>query len=97
MAGFERSGTFRDRARFLEALRERLERLKEGGLRGMTEAWETSGDSDVARLSGFGAKLEFTVGKDSWRCAAELPSWIPIPMSTIEEKFDKEMQGLSDV
>jgi hypothetical protein len=61
MAAFERGGTFRDRGLFLEGLRAKLGRLREGALRGVTETWETVDGADVVRLAGFGARIEFTI------------------------------------
>jgi hypothetical protein len=95
MGAFRREGTFRDRVRFLEALKGALARLREGGLRGMTETWERSGDADVARLSGFGARVEFIVAASSWACAVEMPDWLPLPQSAVEAKFDEKMAPLN--
>jgi hypothetical protein len=94
MAGFRREGTFRDRDRFLESLRGALSRLREGALQGMTETWERAGDADVARLAGFGARVEFTVAASSWTCSVEAPPWLPIPLSAVEAKFDEKMAPL---
>ncbi len=94
MGSFAREGTFRDRERFLETLRAKLARLRSGALQGTTETWERSGDADVARLSGFGARIEFTIGPAGWRCAAETPAWLPISQAAIEEKFDREFEDL---
>ena len=97
MGAFERSGTFRDRARFLEGLRERLTKLTGGAAQGMTETWEKAGDADVARLSGFGVKIELTVEEQSWRCEAQIPDWLPIPQKMIEAKFDEKFSELSEL
>lgn len=95
MGSFRREGTFRDRGRFLEALRGALSRLREGALRGMTETWERAGDADVARLAGFGARVEFTVSAASWACSVETPDWLPVPQSAVEAKFDEKMAPLA--
>ncbi len=94
MGKFAREGTFRDRARFLEGLRATLAGLRDGALRGMTETWERAGGADVARLAGFGARLEFRVEESSWSCAVETPDWLPIPQGSIEAKFDEKMEAL---
>jgi hypothetical protein len=92
---FARSGTFQNRDRFLEGVKQRLEKLMGGQGQGMTATWEKSGADDVGKLSGFGAKIEFTVGEKSWSCQADIPSWIPIPQSMIEQKFDEKFAELS--
>ena len=95
MGNFARTGTFLSRDRFLEGFRAKIARLRGGALQGMTETWEKSDGGDVARLAGFGLKIEFTIGPASWACAAEIPSWIPIPQKSIEEKFDQEFGELA--
>ena len=95
MGRFERSGTFVDRARFLEGVKQKLDTLMGGAAQGMTATWEKSGESDFGRLSGFGAKIEMTVAEKTWHCAAEIPSWLPIPQSLIEQKFDEKFSELS--
>ncbi len=97
MGSFERSGTFRDREAFLAGVRARLEKLMGGAAQGMTSTWEKAGDADVGRLSGFGARIELTVGAAGWQCRAEIPSWIPIPQSMIEAKFDEKFKELSNL
>ncbi len=93
MGIFKRSGTFRDREKFVAALRKKIDKLKDGTLRGFTEKWE-EGAVTTAALIGFGAKVTFTVHTCDWRCDAELPSWIPIPQTTVEQKFDQEFEEL---
>ena len=93
MGSFTRSGRFQDRAKFVAALREKLAKLKDGAMRGLSETWE-EGPVTTATLSGFGARLAFTVGAGDWKCEAELPLWLPIAQSTIEEKFDRELEDL---
>jgi hypothetical protein len=93
MGAFTRSGTFRDRGKFVAALRRKIDSLKEGALRGFSETWE-DGAVTTASLSGFGAKVLFTVNASAWSCQAELPSWIPIPQAAIEQKFDQEFEEL---
>ena len=95
MGSFERSGTFHDRRRFLEGVKQKLEKLMGGAAQGMTATWETSDAADVGRLAGFGARIEMTVAEKTWRCRAEVPSWIPIPQSMIEQKFDEKFAELS--
>lgn len=97
MGTFQRSGTFRNRDRFLEGVKARLEKLMGGAAQGMTATWERAGAQDVGRLAGFGAKIEFTVGEQSWTCLADIPSWIPIPQSLIEQKFDEKFAELSQL
>jgi len=95
MGIFVREGAFRDRARFLESLRALVGRLREKEARGMSEAWERREDADVARLSGFGALMEFTVAESSWKCTVEIPPWLPIPQAALEAKFDEKVAELS--
>ena len=97
MAGFTRQGTFKSRERLLEAMRGKLAKLREGALRGFTETWERSGDADLARLSGFGARIEITVEVSSWQCAVTLPAWLPMPQGAIEAKFDQVFADLKDL
>jgi hypothetical protein len=97
MSGFARQGTFKSRDRLLEGLRGKLAKLREGALRGFTETWERSGDADVARLSGFGARIEITVEASSWQCAVSLPAWLPIAPAAIEAKFDQEFADLKNL
>jgi len=61
----------------------------------MSATWEKAGLEDVGRLSGFGAKIEIVVGDKEWKCQADIPSWIPIPLSLIEQKFDEKFAELS--
>jgi hypothetical protein len=95
VGSFERSGTFQNRERFLEGVKEKLEKLMGGAAQGMTTTWEKEGALDVGRLSGFGARIEMRVAETTWRCAAEIPSWLPIPQSLIEQKFDEKFSQLS--
>lgn len=73
MGKFHRSGTFQNRERFLEGVKAKLEKLMGGAAQGMTATWEKEGAGDVGRLAGFGAKIEFTVGENSWTCTADIP------------------------
>ena len=91
MGKFTREGEFKNREAFLAALKGKLEKLRDGTLRGTTLAW-TDGE---ASLEGFGAKVVFSVGESKWTCAAELPSFIPIPQRMIEAKFDEEFAALN--
>jgi hypothetical protein len=95
MGSFERSGTFQNREKFLEGVKQKLEKLLGGQAQGMTATWEKAGADDLGRLSGFGARIEITVGEKSWTCRADIPAWIPIPMSMIEQKFDEKFAELS--
>lgn len=95
MGTFQRSGTFNDREKFLEGVKQKLEKLMGGAAQGMTSTWEKSGSDDVGRLAGFGAKIEITVNDKGWICAADIPSWLPIPQSVIEQKFDEKFAELS--
>jgi hypothetical protein len=97
MGSFQRSGTYRNREAFLAGVKARLEKLMGGAAQGMTSTWEKEGDADVGRLSGFGAKIELTVDAAGWRCAADIPPWIPIPQSMIEAKFDEKFKELSNL
>lgn len=96
MGSFHRSGTFRDRALFLQALKAKLARLQEGALRGASIAWEDEA-SDVTRgtLTGFGARVQFIVRASDWECGAEVPVFVP--QSMVEEKFDREFRDLGDL
>ncbi len=93
MGTFTRSGQFRDRASFLEALRGKLAKLRDGVLRGFDERWE-EGEPTRATLSGMGARVSFSVGASEWTCTADLPAWIPLPQASIEDKFDREFSDL---
>ncbi|MBI2931847.1 MAG: hypothetical protein HYY16_09365 [Planctomycetes bacterium] len=93
MGSFCRSGAFRDRTAFMAALRQRIKKMKEGPLGGFSETW-TDGPVSTGTLTGFGAKLVFTVRASEWTCDAELPSWLPIPQTMIEQKFDREFEEL---
>ncbi len=95
MGSFRREGTFQSRERFLEGVKQKLEKLMGGAAQGMTSTWEKSGTDDVGRLAGFGARIEITVTDKGWICAADIPSWLPIPQSVIEEKFDEKFAELS--
>ena len=95
MGAFRREGTFQNRDRFLEGVRQKLEKLMGGAAQGMTSTWEKSGSDDVGRLAGFGAKIEITVTEKGWVCTADIPSWLPIPQSVIEDKFDEKFAELS--
>lgn len=90
MGSFTRKGDFKNRDAFLAALRVKLEKLRDGVLRGATLEWADG----RASLEGFGARVEFTVGEAAWTCAAQLPSFIPIPQRMIEAKFDEEFADL---
>ncbi len=110
MGAFNRSGTFSDRVRFLAGLKSKIANLKEGALRGMDETWVEGSPAGpgalpasdgqthtLCTISGFGVKVLFTVNERDWACDATIPAWIPIPQSSIEERFDREfneLQGL---
>jgi hypothetical protein len=91
MGTFTREGTFRDKAAFFAALRGKLEKLRDGTLRGSTLVFT----GEEASLEGFGAKVVFKVGDSTWTCVADLPSFIPVPQRMIEAKFDEEFSGLN--
>jgi hypothetical protein len=93
MGSFTRGGPFKDRTRCLQVIRDTIGRLKEGPLRGMQESWE--GDAKVT-LSGFGATVLFEIRGAEWACEATMPSWLPIPQSTIEKRFDEEFADLKN-
>ncbi len=93
MGAFTRSGAFKDRTRFLAAVKTKISKLRDGALRGFQEKWE-EGTPAKAFLTGFGAKLTFTIDEASWRIDAEIPSWLPVPQSAIEDKFDREFKEL---
>lgn len=95
MGAFQRSGTFVNRERFMAGVKEKLEKLMGGAAQGMTATWEKEGADDVGRLAGFGAKIEIQVTATAWTCSADIPSWIPIPQSMIEQKFDEKFAELS--
>ena len=95
MGSFQRSGTFQNRDKFLEGVKQKLEKLLGGQAQGMTATWEKDGADDVGRLSGFGAKIEIVVKDTGWACQADIPGWIPIPISMIEAKFDEKFAELS--
>jgi hypothetical protein len=95
VGSFQRSGSFQNRDRFLDGVKQKLEKLLGGQAQGMTATWEKAGADDVGRLSGFGARFEIVVGDKEWKCQAEIPPWIPIPLSMIEQKFDEKFAELS--
>jgi hypothetical protein len=95
MGSFQRSGSFQNRERFLEGVKQKLEKLMGGQAQGMTATWEKAGTDDVGRLAGFGAKIEFRVMETTWSCDANIPAWIPIPQAMIEQKFDEKFAELS--
>jgi len=90
MGQFTREGGIKNRAAFLAALRGKLEKLRDGTLRGTTLTWSDA----EATLEGFGARVVFRVGESNWKCEAQLPSFIPIPQRMVEEKFDREFEDL---
>ena len=90
MGSFKREGQFKNREAFLAALKGKLEKLRDGVLRGATLEWAEG----RATLEGFGARVDFTIGDSTWSCAADLPAFIPIPQRMIEAKFDKEFGEL---
>jgi hypothetical protein len=90
MGSFKREGAFKNREAFLAGLRGKLEKLRDGVMKGATLEWADG----TATLEGFGAKVVFVVGDAAWTCAAELPSFIPIPPRMIEAKFDEEFGEL---
>ena len=90
MGSFKREGAFKSREAFLAALKGKLEKLRDGVMRGATLEW-TGGK---AVLEGFGARVVFEVAESTWTCAADLPSFIPIPQRMIEAKFDEEFGEL---
>lgn len=96
MGSFVREGAFRERQRFLEALRNRVARLREGPLRGLDESWERTGEADVVRLTGMGVVVEILVGASAWKASVEVPPWIPFPLPLVEAKFDEEIASWKD-
>ena len=90
MGSFTRAGEFKNREAFLAALRGKLEKLRNGTLKGSTLAWSES----EASLEGFGARVVFKVGPAAWSCEATMPSFLPIPQRMIEAKFDQEFAEL---
>jgi len=90
MGIFTREGEFKNREAFLAALRGKLDKLRNGVMRGATLEWA----GDQATLEGFGARVVFRVGDSKWACDAELPAFIPIPQRMIEAKFDEEFADL---
>ena len=94
MGNFQRSGGFEDREKFIVGLKEKLQELRTGGLAGMSEEWTKEGEVDVGTLSGFGVNVRFQVREQDWDCSAELPSWLPIPQSKVEEMFDGMLKDL---
>lgn len=95
MGTFSRQGSFQNRDAFLAAVRQKLEKLLGGAAQGMTNTWEVVDGADVGRLAGFGAKIELTVRASDWSCKADIPSWLPIPQSMIEQKFDEKFAELA--
>jgi len=91
MGKFTREGGIKNRAAFLAALRGKLEKLRDGTLRGTTLNWSDA----ESTLEGFGARVVFRVGESQWTCEAQLPSFIPIPQRMVEAKFDEEFAELN--
>ena len=94
MGSFTRTGTFKDQSAFVSALKVKIAKLKDGALRGMGERWEEAAGGPKATLSGFGVSVVFQVRAADWTCDADIPSWLPIPQASIEEKFDREFSDL---
>jgi hypothetical protein len=90
VGSFKREGAFKNREAFLAGLKGKREKLRDGVMKGATLEWADG----KATLEGFGARVVFQVGDSSWTCAAELPSFIPIPQRMIEAKFDEEFSEL---
>jgi hypothetical protein len=90
MGTFTREGAFKNREAFLAALRGKLDKLRNGVMRGATLEWVEG----QATLEGFGARVVFRVGDTQWACDAQLPPFIPIPQKMIEAKFDEEFADL---
>lgn len=97
MGSFSREGTFKDREKFIAGFKESVAKVMGSGQPGVTETWEQEEGADVGRIAGFGAKVELTVGAETWTCAASFPAWLPIPPSVLEEKLDKKLTELSDL
>ncbi|HEU4339098.1 MAG TPA: hypothetical protein VFS19_03435 [Planctomycetota bacterium] len=91
MGSFKREGTIKNREAFLAALKGKLEKLRDGVMRGATLEWKDG----HATLEGFGARVVFQVGDAKWTCDAQLPPFIPIPQRMIEAKFDEEFKELN--
>ena len=96
MAEINKSGTFRDRDRFLNGLKAKTAELRNGPLRGVEETWTQEGEVETGILSGMGVEVRFTVEARAWQCRAQTPVWLPVPISTIESKLDEVMGGLGD-
>ena len=63
----------------------------------MTHLWpgpDSARPPETCTIAGFGVKVVFSVGEKDWRCEAAIPSWLPIPQSAIEDKFDNEFADL---
>jgi len=97
MGNFERSGTFKSRDKFVEGLKGRVGKLRQGALAVMKEEWKKEAGADVALLSGFGVKVRFEVKEKQYACRAELPVFLPIPQSKVEEMVDGLLKDLKDL
>lgn len=97
MGQFQRSGKFKSRDTFLETLKTKVGKLREGTLKGMKEEWKKEGGSDTGVLSGFGVNVTFSVRASDWDCKADIPVWLPIPQSKVEHIFDKEFEDLKNL
>jgi hypothetical protein len=91
MGKFTRQGEFRSRQAFQTALRGKLEKLRDGVLRGGVLEWSDG----LASLEAFGARVVFRMNATTWSCEAELPSFLPIPVRMVEAKFDEEFSELN--
>lgn len=96
MPEIDKSGTFRDRERFLTGLKAKTAELREGPLRGVEETWSEEAGVATGVLSGFGVEVRFTVEAEAWNCRAQTPVWLPVPISKIEAKLDEVMGELSE-
>ncbi len=92
MGRFTRTGAFTDRPKFLEALKGKLAKLQEGALRGTSLAWTEEGGATQGVLTGFGARVVFSVRAADWDLDADLPVFVP--QSMVEDKFDREFADL---
>lgn len=92
MGTINKQGTCKDRKKFAEALRVRLQKMRSGPLANMKEEWQESGSDVTATLKGMGITVEFTLKGNAWTCTADYP--FLMPRSVVESIIDKTVDDL---
>ncbi|MHC4607238.1 MAG: hypothetical protein ACYTAF_09960 [Planctomycetota bacterium] len=97
MGRFQRKGTFKDRQKFLAALKAKIGELCSGTLAGMSVLWTQEDQTEVGTLAGFGVQAKFTVRETDWECSTDLPVWLPVSQAQVEEMFDGAFKDLDNL